>query len=112
MRSVIFAEVARHRSERDLWAVLADVVGDLSAFAQSHPGGAALLMAVAGQDATAPFLAVHPADFAEKLLSKDRVVGRVDRATARAEHIARVAEDASAGTSRAGGPMLGDAKRV
>ena len=95
MRSVSFAEVALHRSERDLWVVLGDVVWDLSAFAQSHPGGAAVLLAVAGQDATAPFLAVHPADFADKLLSKDRVVGRVDRATARPEHIARVAQGAS-----------------
>jgi cytochrome b involved in lipid metabolism len=55
--------------------VLGDVAWDLSAFAQGRPGGAALLMAVAGQDATAPFLAVHPADFADTLLSKDRVVG-------------------------------------
>ncbi len=110
MRTVSFDEVARHRSERDLWIVLGDVVWDLSAFAQSHPGGAAVLLAVAGQDATAPFLAVHPADFADKLLSKDLVVGRVDRATARPEHVARVAKDGAsveAGAApRADGPVL------
>jgi L-lactate dehydrogenase (cytochrome) len=41
--------------------VLGDVVWDLSAFAQGRPGGA-VLMAVAGQDATAPFLAVQCAE--------------------------------------------------
>lgn len=48
-------EVARHNKETDLWMVIHDKVYDLTKFLMEHPGGAEVLMNMAGKDGTACF---------------------------------------------------------
>lgn len=48
-------EVARHNNENDLWMVIHGSVYDLSKFAKEHPGGAEVLIDLAGRDGTVCF---------------------------------------------------------
>ena len=81
------AEVAQHDSRDSAWLIIDDGVYDVTTFSGSHPGGAAILLSMAGQDATAEFDAFHERDAVEKLLAGLRV-GSLS------------AEDAEAGAGR------------
>ena len=81
------AEVAQHDSRDSAWLIIDDGVYDVTTFSGSHPGGAAILLSMAGQDATAGFDAFHERDAVEKLLAGLRV-GSLS------------AEDAEAGAGR------------
>ncbi|CEQ41852.1 SPOSA6832_03593 [Sporobolomyces salmonicolor] len=52
-------EVAKHNKEGDLWIIIDSAVYDLSKFVDLHPGGAHVLIQVAGQDATEAFFGMH-----------------------------------------------------
>ncbi|GAA6063434.1 hypothetical protein JCM10212_002620 [Sporobolomyces blumeae] len=52
-------EVAKHNKEGDLWIIIDSAVYDLSKFVDMHPGGAHVLVQVAGQDATEAFFGMH-----------------------------------------------------
>eukprot|EP01111_Echinosteliopsis_oligospora_P011844 TRINITY_DN3997_c0_g1_i1.p1 TRINITY_DN3997_c0_g1~~TRINITY_DN3997_c0_g1_i1.p1 ORF type:complete len:541 (-),score=120.30 TRINITY_DN3997_c0_g1_i1:50-1585(-) len=52
-------EVARHNKADDLWVIIDHVVYDLSKFGDFHPGGASVLVDVAGKDATTAFYNLH-----------------------------------------------------
>lgn len=52
-------EVAKHNTATDLWVIIDSVVYDLSKFGDLHPGGAAVLVDVAGKDATTMFYNLH-----------------------------------------------------
>ncbi len=52
-------EVAQHNTAQDAWLVIRGVVYDVSAYAKSHPGGAGLLLKLAGKDATKSFETNH-----------------------------------------------------
>ncbi|OJA17920.1 hypothetical protein AZE42_03490 [Rhizopogon vesiculosus] len=54
-----FDEVTQHNKEGDLWVVIDSKVYDLSRFADLHPGGANVLYANAGKDATQVFFGLH-----------------------------------------------------
>lgn len=104
MRLIGMDEVEKHGTAADCWVVLNGLVYDLSEFHRSHPGGSQVISDCAGMDATAPFLAIHPSDIAERLLSRDVVMGRVDASTLRPEHVvaAPAAEAAEAGAGAPG----------
>ena len=55
-------EVARHGTKGDAWMVIHGKVYDVSEFASIHPGGAGMLMMVAGKDATEYFDELHSDD--------------------------------------------------
>ncbi|GAA5861266.1 hypothetical protein JCM8547_008538 [Rhodosporidiobolus lusitaniae] len=59
-------EVAKHKDEGDLWIVIDAAVYDLSKFVDLHPGGAHVLLQVAGQDATEAFFGMHRAEVLNK----------------------------------------------
>ena len=67
------AEVAQHDNRDSAWVIIDDGVYDVTTFSGSHPGGAAILLSMAGQDATAEFDAFHERDAVESLLAGLRV---------------------------------------
>ena len=82
------AEVAQHCTEGDGWVVISGEVYDLSRFFSIHPGGAHVLRAELGKDATDVFQLYHNdsvlARYGPKLRI-DRVVGCVKGGAAEPE---------------------------
>ena len=54
------AEVAMHSTTESGWVVVDGEVYDVTSFLDEHPGGKALLLSVAGTDATTTFNGIHP----------------------------------------------------
>ncbi|RKO88441.1 acyl-CoA dehydrogenase/oxidase [Blyttiomyces helicus] len=63
-------EVAVHNKEGDLWIIVDSRVYDLSEFSDLHPGGLAVLLSVAGKDATEEFYSLHRQSVIIRLGSK------------------------------------------
>ena len=42
------AEVAEHKHKRDCWVIIDKVVYDVTDFLEDHPGGASIILDVAG----------------------------------------------------------------
>lgn len=59
MKQYTREEVARHNSAASCWLIVDSRVYDVTAFLDSHPGGAQRLLSVAGKDATDSFLSQH-----------------------------------------------------
>lgn len=59
LRQVTVTELQRHNSPGDCWVAVGGIVYDLTGFADSHPGGANTIHALAGTDGSAAFLSVH-----------------------------------------------------
>ena len=89
-------EVARHNTPADLWVVIKGRVYDLTAFHTSHPGGARVVAAVAGKDATQAFDPFHPGDIIERMGL--RPIGVVDAATIQPTDVAGGESDAGSGS--------------
>jgi len=53
-------EIAKHKTEKDAWLVIEGKVYDVTKWQHRHPGGKDIVFAFAAQDATEPFLALHP----------------------------------------------------
>jgi cytochrome b involved in lipid metabolism len=52
-------EVKKHSSSEDCWIIIDSEVYDMSTFADLHPGGAGVIMDLAGKDATEAFYGLH-----------------------------------------------------
>lgn len=63
-------ELAQHRSLMDMWVRIGAKVYDLSDYALLHPGGASVLMDVAGKDATLEFEAIEHSDVAKETMER------------------------------------------
>jgi alkylation response protein AidB-like acyl-CoA dehydrogenase len=59
-------QVEKHNTPQDLWVIIDSVVYDLTKFADLHPGGASVLVDVAGKDATTMFYNLHRHEVLEK----------------------------------------------
>merc|ERR1712098_932111 len=70
------AEVRSHTSETDCWVVVHNKVYDVTSFLANHPGGSAIILAVAGRDATNAFEDVGHSFFARKKL-EDFFIGNL-----------------------------------
>ncbi|KAI0135767.1 FMN-dependent dehydrogenase-domain-containing protein [Daldinia grandis] len=75
MRSISVEEISRHRSLKDLWVVIDDVVYDLSEFALEHPGGVAVLLDYSGRDATTAYSEVHSPSLIKTSLPESSHIG-------------------------------------
>lgn len=74
------AEVAKHNTSKSCYIVLQGTVYDVTSYLEEHPGGAAILLSNAGQDATAEFGKIHSPDVLDFLPSSSNL-GPVDKTT-------------------------------
>ncbi|KAI1343632.1 cytochrome b5-like heme/steroid binding domain-containing protein [Xylariaceae sp. FL0016] len=72
-------QVAAHASPADMWIVVDNEVYDVTEFQLQHPGGAKILLGVAGKDATKKFDKYHRRGILEKYKATLRV-GLLDMA--------------------------------
>lgn len=70
LKIIPLEEVAKHKTESDLWMILWGKVYDITKFVDEHPGGADTLLDCAGVDGTVEFEAVGHSDSAKNMLPK------------------------------------------
>eukprot|EP00958_Prasinococcus_capsulatus_P024321 scaffold3768_cov376-Prasinococcus_capsulatus_cf.AAC.36 len=58
-RLISWEEIAQHKTEDDVWIVVAGKVYDATGYLKDHPGGAESIMINAATDTTDEFLAIH-----------------------------------------------------
>jgi cytochrome-b5 reductase len=63
-------EVQKHNKADDVWIVLHNKVYDITKYLEDHPGGSAILIDVAGTDATEAFEDTGHSDEAREELEK------------------------------------------
>lgn len=69
-KNITKEEVASHKTPEDAWMVLRGKVYNIGPYLRFHPGGASILMSVAGKDGTAAFQRYHPWVNGDALLEK------------------------------------------
>lgn len=73
--------VARHNTTDSCWVILYGKVYDVTDFLGEHPGGARIILSLAGQDATEEYDPVHPPGTLEENLKPESVLGSVSAAS-------------------------------
>ena len=73
-----YDEVAQHASETDCWIVIDGKVCNVTDYLNQHPGGAELLLAFAGKDATEEFTDIGHTPSAIQIRDS-MVVGTIDK---------------------------------
>lgn len=63
-------EVQKHNKSDDLWIVLHNKIYDITKYIEDHPGGSAILIEVAGTDATEAFEETGHSDEARDELAR------------------------------------------
>ncbi|WVQ99149.1 hypothetical protein IAU59_006281 [Kwoniella sp. CBS 9459] len=74
---VSYDEVQKHASKDDCWVIIDGKIYDVTDFLDQHPGGAEIILANAGKDATKIFKPLHPPD-ALDTLDPSQHIGPVD----------------------------------
>ncbi|KAF3483537.1 L-lactate ferricytochrome c oxidoreductase [Arthroderma uncinatum] len=82
-------EVAKHNKTDSCWVVLYGKVYDVTGFLPSHPGGANIILQLAGKDATEEYDPIHPTGTLEGNLPPEALIGTVD-----AKSLAKLAPEA------------------
>ncbi|OWZ44500.1 L-mandelate dehydrogenase [Cryptococcus neoformans Tu259-1] len=77
---VSFEEVQKHNKRDDCWVIIDGKIYDVTDFLENHPGGAEIIIANAGKDATKIFKPLHPPD-ALDMLDPSQHLGPVDPTT-------------------------------
>lgn len=77
LRTITWAELAKHNSTKDAWIAIRGRVYNVTEFAALHPGGD-IIFTAAGNDATDVFAAFHNSTSAAKLLAP-LCIGQVDQ---------------------------------
>ncbi|KAI1931104.1 hypothetical protein LOZ58_003582 [Ophidiomyces ophidiicola] len=72
------AEVAKHNTADSCWVVLYGKVYDVTDFVPEHPGGASIILKLAGKDATEEYDPIHPSGTLEENLRPEACIGAVD----------------------------------
>ncbi|KAE8328138.1 hypothetical protein BDV39DRAFT_214479 [Aspergillus sergii] len=68
MQEFTLQDVAAHKSKDDLWVAIHGKVYDITKYVRDHPGGADVLIDVAGTDATAAYEDVGHSEDADEIL--------------------------------------------
>eukprot|EP00798_Chlamydomonas_sp_ICE-L_P012584 gene12584-15808_t len=69
-KDISMEEVRQHKTREDAWMVLHGKVYHVTPYLKFHPGGADIMVSVAGKDATAVFMKYHPWVNTDALLQK------------------------------------------
>ncbi|KAK5089129.1 hypothetical protein LTR05_003353 [Lithohypha guttulata] len=77
-RLIDAAEVAKHNTTESCWAILYGQVWDVTDFLPEHPGGANIVLKLAGKDATEEYDPVHPPGTLEENLDPSKCLGPID----------------------------------
>ncbi|KAL4940575.1 hypothetical protein BDV06DRAFT_213361 [Aspergillus oleicola] len=72
------AELERHATAEDCWIVVHSRVYDITAFLDEHPGGAAIILKYAGNDASKAYDEVHAPSMIAKTLQGEQCKGLID----------------------------------
>mmetsp|Transcript_17795 Transcript_17795/g.35818 ORF Transcript_17795/g.35818 Transcript_17795/m.35818 type:complete len:138 (+) Transcript_17795:252-665(+) len=104
-REITMAEVSKHNTEKDCWLVIGNAtnggpkVYDVTSYLDDHPGGAEVMLDVAGQDADEFFEDIGHSNDAREELEK-HIIGvlKMD-----AEELKRRAAEAEKAASKSGG---------
>jgi len=59
-------EVSKHNNEKSCWIIVDSVVFDVTDFLDAHPGGAGIILQLAGKDATEAFYGFHRQEVLQK----------------------------------------------
>lgn len=78
MKLLTAEEVAKHNSSESCWVIIHDQVYDVTDFLPEHPGGAAVVLRFAGQDATDEYDPIHPPGTIEKELPPGKILGKLE----------------------------------
>ena len=81
MSTIQAAELAKNSTRGACWIAINGVVWDVTDFVDQHPGGASLILKVAGQDATEQYETFHDADLVAKTLGSEARKGTIDSST-------------------------------
>ncbi|MCJ1307195.1 hypothetical protein MMC25_000841 [Agyrium rufum] len=74
-------EVAKHNSPESCWVILYGKVYDVTQFLPQHPGGAKVVLQLAGTNATEEYNPVHPPGTLEQYLKPEQCLGQIDPET-------------------------------
>ncbi|KAE8331433.1 FMN-dependent dehydrogenase-domain-containing protein [Aspergillus sergii] len=70
-------EVAQHNTRDSCWVIIRGYVYDVTDFLSEHPGGTAVILRFAGQDATVEYDLIHPPRMVENELPPEKHLGPV-----------------------------------
>ncbi|KAF2710867.1 L-lactate dehydrogenase [Pleomassaria siparia CBS 279.74] len=73
-----YAEVAQHNTAESCWVVLYGNVYDVTEFIPKHPGGAKVILQLAGTDATEEYDPIHPPGILEENLKPENKLGTIN----------------------------------
>ncbi|KAH0291726.1 L-lactate dehydrogenase [Aureobasidium namibiae CBS 147.97] len=72
------AELVKHNSRQSCWLAIHGEVWDATNFLEQHPGGANLILNVAGTDASDEYELFHNAELVQETLGSDAKMGTID----------------------------------
>ncbi|KAJ5960805.1 uncharacterized protein N7479_007955 [Penicillium vulpinum] len=73
-------EISRHNNQESCWVAIHGAVYDVTEFLAEHPGGAAVILRCAGNDATEDFDSVHVRELLSEALPQAALQGYIDAA--------------------------------
>lgn len=74
-------ELAKHNSRQSCWLAIHGEVWDATNFLNRHPGGADLILKLAGTDASDEYELFHNPDLVRETLGLDAKIGAIDIST-------------------------------
>ncbi|ODM23646.1 hypothetical protein SI65_01235 [Aspergillus cristatus] len=72
------AEVEKHNTRESCWVTLYGKVYDVTDFLDEHPGGAKVILKLAGKDATEEYDPIHPPGILEENLKPEACLGTIN----------------------------------
>ncbi|KAJ2986036.1 hypothetical protein NUW58_g5223 [Xylaria curta] len=74
-------EVAKHNTNEDCWVVINGKIWDVSEFLRDHPGGASVIAAYSGRDATDAYNEIHDPELVIATLPAAKCLGEIRSGT-------------------------------